>query len=263
MNRWVILALRFIGVSALIFGLFVYGEARNRGLVPNWANELVFTAWPVLIIVVALIYYRVNGRSAFGKSISLRFSLEPEENLIFAGNFLGGEFYPDADHQPQRQSLLSWIDQKEFSHRTMMKVWVTNCRVFIGTPWGRVQRVVPIADIESLTAASGPGPFKRAFILRFKHLNKVEALRIGAGRRSRDLVHALQGATDRGMGLQHPTAAEAIDQKSHEGIYLALVVTGSTLIGIGLSYETGHLALFPICVLGGVWLWREIRRSQK
>ncbi|MGH9397773.1 MAG: hypothetical protein ACRD18_13095 [Terriglobia bacterium] len=263
MNRWMILALRFIGVSALIFGLFAYGEAHDRGLVPKWGDELFSIGWPVGMVVLALIYFRANGSRAFGMSTPLRFALRPEEELIFAGNFLGGEFYPDADHLPQSQNLLEWIDQKEFSHRMMMKVWVTNYRVLIGTPWGRVQRVIPVADIQSLTAVPSPRPFKRAFIFRFKYMNRSEALRIGAGSRSRGLVHALQGAIDAESGLRSSEGAKAIDGKGHEDLYLLLVVAGSTLFGIGLSHETGHLALFPICVLGGVWLWKEIRQPQR
>jgi len=191
----------FLGLLAgilLAAGLYEYGLARNRGVTPQWLDDLVFNVWPLVVIPVGIFYILRLERRVLGKLVTEKFDLLPGELILFRASLMSGVFYPRAVDFNPRPRWRELFQVPPYAVRGLLKVLLTDRRLVVGTLLGRTWRIIPLSCVRKIVDVHGSYPYRQAVLIEYDFEDQSEAILIlNKSRRGQAFTDAVRSATAR------------------------------------------------------------------
>jgi hypothetical protein len=198
-RRRVVSALQLILALTLAAGMYAYGTARNRGVIPHWFDDAFSVVWLVLVLVAIFFIARHAENVYVGNLLEARPALAAGERVAFSNSFMSAQFFPVGMPFKSHLNLWEWLKGGPIRIVGLLAVELTTSKLVFGLLVGRTWRAVELDQITDIEVLNDEWPYRDAVLIEYKVKDGLEKILVwtgsGRGRRFKDALRAVSAAS--------------------------------------------------------------------
>ena len=194
-HRRVVSAVQLILGLTLAAGMYVYGTARNRGVIPHWFDDAFSVVWLVLVLVAIFFIARHSENVYVGNLLRGRPALAAGERIVFSNSFMSAQFFPVGMPFKSNLKMWEWLKGGPIRIVGLLAVELTTSKLVFGLLIGRTWRAVELDQITDIEVLNDKWPYRDAVLIEYKVKDGLEKILVwtgsGKGRRFKGVLEAL------------------------------------------------------------------------